>query len=380
MRNNWQVKKLSELCDSFSDGDWIEKKDQSLEGIRLIQTGNIGNSIFKDKENKARYISQATFDKLQCTEVLPDDCLISRLPKPVGRACIIPDTNERMVTAVDCTIVRFKKNIISKWFIYYSLSINYQNQIDHQITGTTRERISRKDLGMINIKYPDSLEEQHHIVKILDEVFEKVEKAKENVEKNLQNSRELFESFAQVAFKDTGNWSHKKLGEVCDLYQGLAINAKTKHLLVEKSDLPLLRIKDLKNNTVEQYVDPSNYPKNSLVDESDLIYTRTGQIGLVFTGKKGILHNNSFKIEPKNELSKEYLFLWLQNPDFKSKIIALASRAAQPDITHVLFKQQIIVIPSLFEQKTIVKKLNALSEQTKKLEMIYQQKLATWKS
>ncbi|MCR3922465.1 MAG: restriction endonuclease subunit S, partial [Firmicutes bacterium] len=138
----------------------------------------------------------------------------------------------------------------------------------------------------------------------------------------------------------------KKLGEVCNLYQGLAINAKTKHLLVEKSDLPLLRIKDLRNNSVEQYVDPNNYPKNSLVCKEDLIYTRTGQIGLVFTGKNGVLHNNSFKIVPEPLLLNRFLYWLLQSNEFKSKIIKLASRMAQPDITHKIFKDQSIFVPS----------------------------------
>lgn len=158
------------------------------------------------------------------------------------------------------------------------------------------------------------------------------------------------------------NWERKKIGEVCKLYQGLAVNVKTKHYLVEKSDLPLLRIKDLKNNTVEQYVDPNNYPKNCLVTEKDLIYTRTGQIGLVFTGRFGILHNNSFKVEPDKSLLKEYLFLFLQSERFKNKILKLASRTAQPDITHKIFKEQIIFVPPLCEQKRIVTILDEVFE------------------
>lgn len=38
--------KLGKLCTLFTDGDWIESKDQSDSGIRLIQTGNIGNGEF----------------------------------------------------------------------------------------------------------------------------------------------------------------------------------------------------------------------------------------------------------------------------------------------------------------------------------------------
>ena len=87
--------KLSSLCSTFADGDWIESKDQSELGIRLIQTGNVGNGFFKDKEEKSRYISEETFDNLHCTEIYPGDILVSRLPDPIGRACIIPQGSRK---------------------------------------------------------------------------------------------------------------------------------------------------------------------------------------------------------------------------------------------------------------------------------------------
>jgi type I restriction enzyme S subunit len=176
--------------------------------------------------------------------------------------------------------------------------------------------------------------------------------------------------------KKGDGWEERTLGDVCTLYQGIAINTKTKHALVEKSDLPLLRIKDLKNNTVEQFIDPNNFPKNALVNEEDIIYTRTGSLGLVFRGRKGVLHNNSFKVVPNKQLDKDYLFIWLQNPTFKSKIMELALKAAQPDITHAIFKIQKITIPPLKEQQTIVRQLDALREETQKLEAVYQKKIA----
>ena len=50
-------------------------------------------------------------------------------------------------------------------------------------------------------------------------------------------------------------------------------------------------------------------------------------------------------------------------------------KAAQPDITHAIFKIQEILVPPIKEQQTIVSKLDALQLQTKKLEAVYAQKL-----
>lgn len=70
---------IEKVCTLFSDGDWIESKDQSDDGIRLIQTGNVGNGVYLDKGERARFIDESTFERLHCTEVLPNDILISRL-------------------------------------------------------------------------------------------------------------------------------------------------------------------------------------------------------------------------------------------------------------------------------------------------------------
>ncbi|MBM3624308.1 MAG: restriction endonuclease subunit S, partial [Alphaproteobacteria bacterium] len=140
------------MCKVFADGDWIETKDQSESGIRLIQTGNVGAGVFKDRAEKARYISAATFDRLRCNEIFEGDCLISRLPDPVGRSCIIPMIGERMITAVDCTIMRFNPaQMIPSFFNYYSQSKPYLSNVDKETTGTTRKRISRSKLGEILI-------------------------------------------------------------------------------------------------------------------------------------------------------------------------------------------------------------------------------------
>lgn len=155
--------KLSNLCSTFVDGDWIESKDQSELGIRLIQTGNVGNGFFKDKEDKSRYISEETFDNLHCTEIYPGDILVSRLPDPIGRACIIPQGLGRTITAVDCTIIRLKDIVLPDYFIAYTMTPSYVAQINEVTTGTTRRRVSRANLGNILIPCPSIAKQQQFV-------------------------------------------------------------------------------------------------------------------------------------------------------------------------------------------------------------------------
>jgi type I restriction enzyme S subunit len=196
----WVKKQLADICEIFADGDWIESKDQSPEGIRLIQTGNVGVGIFKDRGEKARYISEATFKRLRCTEIFEEDCLISRLPDPAGRSCMLPDTGERMITAVDCTIVRFDlKQVLPTFFVYYSQSSDYLKALDAETTGTTRKRISRSKLGQALIPVAP-LADQRRIVDELDELAIETQRLASLYQRKLAALDDLKNSLLHQAF------------------------------------------------------------------------------------------------------------------------------------------------------------------------------------
>lgn len=165
---DWEQRKLEGLCDLFTDGDWIESKDQCGSGVRLIQTGNIGVTEYLDKPDNKKWISDETFNQLHCKEVFPGDILISRLPEPAGRACIIPHLGTKMITAVDCTIVRTSTNTTASFLVQYLSSQPYFNEVNKCLAGGTRQRISRSALAEFKVLVPSEKAEQDIIGKVFD--------------------------------------------------------------------------------------------------------------------------------------------------------------------------------------------------------------------
>ena len=161
--SSWEQRKLASLCEKFTDGDWIESKDQSDFGVRLVQTGNVGVAEYLDKPNNKKWISEDTFDRLHCEEVLPGDILISRLPEPAGRACIVPLLGTKMITAVDCTIVRTAPDMSNKFLVQYLSSQAYFDDVNTCLAGGTRQRISRGNLANFNVPIPVKKSEQDAI-------------------------------------------------------------------------------------------------------------------------------------------------------------------------------------------------------------------------
>jgi type I restriction enzyme S subunit len=151
----------------FVDGDWIESKDQDPNGeVRLIQLADIGVGRFIDKSR--RYLTTDTAYRLGCTFLERGDVLIARTPDPVGRACVFPGVGQLAVTAVDVCIVRVDPAVIdSNYLAHFLNSSNALRQVASKASGSTRQRISRSNLGTIIIPLPP-LEEQRRIAAILD--------------------------------------------------------------------------------------------------------------------------------------------------------------------------------------------------------------------
>lgn len=145
------------------------------------------------------------------------------------------------------------------------------------------------------------------------------------------------------------------IGEVVTLRQGFAINKNTKHHMSdEPTDLHLLRIGDMKDGSYSIYV-KDTIPAHFIANEDDIIYTRTGQVGLVFRKQHGVIHNNCFSVTPQNEdvLDRGFLFYVLQTKEFYEEANSKASGAAQPDLPHGAFNSISIPIPDIDIQRKI---------------------------
>ena len=175
---HWEVCKIKNLArsdyKSFVDGDWIESPYITSDGIRLIQTGNIGIGEYREKG--FRYISERTFKALRCTEFQPRDVLICRLGEPVARACLAPNLGTRMITSVDVCILKQRGEVNGKFIVYSMSSRQYLGWVNSLVRGSTRDRVSRSMLGSFSVPLPP-FAEQASIVEYLDKATAHIDTA-----------------------------------------------------------------------------------------------------------------------------------------------------------------------------------------------------------
>ena len=273
--------KLGKLCILFTDGDWIESKDQSDSGIRLIQTGNIGNGEFLYKNDKAKYISVDTFKRLNCKEVFPNDILVSRLPEPVGRGCNIPDIGEKMITAVDCTICRINENLVDrKYFCYFLESNAYKTQLEQHVTGTTRKRISRKNLSSVEIDIPEQAKQKEVVYKL-----DRLKKIIQNYNRELDLLDELVRArFVEMFGNPVTNdmlWNTDVLKDICTKIGSGSTPRGGKESYIDEG-ISLIRSMNVHNAYFEYKdlahitLDQAEKLNNVVVEHDDLLFNITG--------------------------------------------------------------------------------------------------------
>ena len=229
------------------------------------------------------------------------------------------------------------------------------------------------------------LSEQKRIVKILDEVFEKIEKAKANAERNVQNSRELFESNLQGVYEDReGKWEMVSLSELAtDITDGDHMPPPK-----QKTGIPFVTISDINKQT--RKIDFSDtftvsneyYAKlkaNRKPRRGDVLYTVTGSFGIpvvVDFEKEFCFQRHIGLIRPSPNADSKWLYYLLMSPQVFVQATAGATGTAQKTVSlGVLRNIQVPQMP-LSTQKTIVKKLDAISEETEEVAAIFRRKIA----
>ena len=189
---DWDIRNIKHMADtavinSYIDGDWIESPYVTDEGIRYLTSGNIGDGFYKEQGNS--YISEESFAKLNCKFAYPGDLVFSRLNEPYGRSCILPDTEDCYVLAVDDVILRPFSYIDKKYVCYLTMCDGYHRAVGEEARGTAMKRISRTNLGLIKLSLP-SLSEQHAIVHFLDRKCSAIDTAIEKTKKSIEKLEE----------------------------------------------------------------------------------------------------------------------------------------------------------------------------------------------
>jgi type I restriction enzyme, S subunit len=378
----WEIKKLANVLNIQNGYAFNSKLFSAESGTPLIRIRDIKKGIntvtnYTGEYDKKYEVNSGDFligmdGEFGCYEWKGEVALLNQ------RVCRLQDFNE-----------------IDSKFLFYGIN-KYLKDIEDVTTFTTVKHISSSQIKNIEFPLPP-LTQQKQIVAILDKAFAVIDTAKANAEQNLKNAKELFESYLQNIFENkVDDWEEKTISLLVDdkvLDKPLDGNHGETHPV--KSDfidfgVPFIMSKDLVDGGVNQKTchfisrEQADSLRKGFAINDDVLLTHKGTIGRVAILKTDLDYVmltpqvTYYRILNKKELYNRYLFYYLKSPNFQKpmkEIAGIGSTRAYIGIT----KQRELTIRypnNLSLQKDIVKKLDKLSIETKKLEAIYIQKVA----
>jgi type I restriction enzyme S subunit len=213
MKKGWELKKLKEIA-NYSIGLTYSPKDVSNEGIIVLRSSNIQNGKL-DMKDIVR-VNKKVKENLIVRDGDILMCSRNGSKRLVGKTATIQNLDEVMTFGTFMTIIRSPFNQFLSWFF---VTDNFKEQIGGG-ENTMINQVTKYMLDEVEVPIPP-LPEQKRITAILDEAFAAIVRAKENAEKNLQNIRELFDSYLQSVFANPDDgWEEKTLGEIAVVQSG----------------------------------------------------------------------------------------------------------------------------------------------------------------
>lgn len=260
--------------------------------------------------------------------------------------------------------------IFPRYFYYFLTSVELRS------LGYARHYRLLKE---VSVPVPP-IEEQRRIVAILDAAFACIDKAKANTEKNIQNARELFDSYLNNIFSNPGpDWGEKGFDELCEIssmlvdprlseYQDLT------HVGAANIETKTGELSDLKTAREEKLISGKFWFDQSMVLYSKI---RPYLMKVARPDFDGLCSADIYPLASKNgAIDRDFLFYLLLSPDFTDYAIAGSARAGMPKVNREHLFAYRCNLPPMKVQKDISKKFDEISFRSRALENKFDEKIA----
>jgi len=377
MRAGWQNSCLGDVLATIKNGLNC-KQDKSGVGQRISRIESISLASFDLSRVGYAEISDIDKRKFKLTK---GDILFSHINSPihVGKTAVF-DADEDVYHGVNLLLMRPTAAISGAYlelFLKYLFDTGYWRTTCKQ--SVNQASVNQQDISRVPIAYPVDSKEQQRIVTLLDEAFDGIPTAKPHAEKNLQNARAIFESHLQTVFAQRGQgWLDKSIGEVFKTATGTTPPKNNSDLYGDF--MPLAKppeLCDVPFDTAPDGLSEAGAEVARTLPAKSILVSCIGNLGKIGLNTVPVAFNQQINaiLPDERQAIPEFMFFQALSPIFKEQLESLASGTTVPIVNKSKFNSVRIVLPPLLTQKISVKQLNALRDETQRLEAIYQQKL-----
>ncbi|MDD9156386.1 restriction endonuclease subunit S [Aliivibrio sp. S4TY2] len=362
----WMITPLDNIA-SWGSGGTPKRSESSYYGgdIPWVKTGDLGPKYLKEA---SEYITQLGLDKSSAKLFKKGSVAIAMYGATIGKTSILKfDTTTNQACAVGQPI----DGTTTTEFLYYFLNSEKQVFIKKG-KGGAQPNISQQLIKAHMVRLPP-LAEQKRIVEKLDEVLAQVD----TIKARLDGIPSLLKRFRQSVLASAVS------GKLTEEWRGDAEKAWKKGIKLDslcessfygprfsKDDysdvgIPTIRTTDMTANgginvtpDTPRILVPDEKMEQFKVNKGDLLVTRTGSVGVmaIFTGDYLAIPSAyliRFRFNPS--VLVEYVYIFLTSPVGQEIMGLSATTTTQPNINAKSIRNIEIDLPSIKEQKEIVR-------------------------
>ena len=373
----WGMKKLGEVAKAIYG--YTEKASFEEIGPRFLRITDIQDEGVNWETVPFCKITDADFNKYK---LIDGDIVFARTGATTGKSYLVNNPPKSVFASYLIKVHINSEGLLPEYLFLFFQTKTYWDSINEGISGSAQGGFNASKLSDLYIPLPP-LSEQQRIVVVLDEAFATIAKAKANAEQNLKNAKELFESYLQGVFENKGeDWKEKTLKEVC------AKITDGTHQTPKYFDdgIIFLSSKNVTSGTIDwdniKYIDEKQHlemHKRVAPRVGDILLAKNGTTGVAAMVDRDIVFDiyvSLAHIRVLDEVTPEFMLYFINSNVAKKQFNKRLKGSGVPNLHLEEIREVLIPFPkSKITQQTIVRKLDALSTETKRLESIYQQKI-----
>lgn len=371
---NWTWARLIQLYNFI---DYRGKTPTKLtEGVRLITAKNIKKGYLD--YSVSDYISEEEYGERQSRGISQKGDILFTTEAPMGNVALA----DLDVYSAGQRVITFQKysnteGISNKFYYYYILSEWFQQELQKNKTGSTVEGIKAEKLMYIPVPLPP-LSEQQRIVEQIENLFAKLDEAKEQVQSVLGNSEErksaiLFKAYSGALTKrwrkqngkSQDEWRKVCLKDVCKINPP-KINAKDYDDDLEVSFFPMPALSEVTGTITEPQTRKLGEVKTGFTNfsEGDVVFAKitpcmeNGKSAIIgkLVNDIGYGTTEFYVMRCSDRLLNGYLYHLVRSKHFRDEAKSVMTGAVgQQRVPKSFLEEYEIKLPSIEEQEEILR-------------------------
>ncbi|PSB40017.1 hypothetical protein C7B69_00565 [filamentous cyanobacterium Phorm 46] len=381
MTQGWKLKILGEIAEVQSGGTPLTSRNEYWFGdIPWYSSGELNETFTKTPK---QLITPKGLEESNA-KLFPKGSLLIGMYDTAALKMSILDRDAAFNQAI--AGVKPNENIDLKFILF---AINSRRvEILNLRRGVRQKNLSLAKIKNIALPIPP-LPEQKRIVAILDEAFEGIDRAIANTEKNLANSRELFESYRNsLLTQDNEQWEETTLGAEIDLMTGFPF--KSNGYTDSDQSIRLLRGDNIVQGAL-RWDDVKKWPESEISEyliyqlkEDDVVlamdrpWVKAGLKHAMISSDDlpCLLVQRTACLRGNKNINNRFLMYLIGSHSFTQHILSNQTGIGVPHISGKQIQSFKFLKPSLSEQNFISNNLDELRSKSQRLETIYRQKIS----